>query len=445
MLVDTALSVIDRFIAQALEQYNESVESKDQQGNRIPHPLDSVDEDDKLFFLDIALKDVALKTTPVSLIEGNDSSATELKRISKDYYVRVPAYPQKGKELDIDEGLSYAVIFIALASMWEGFGEYEQKGEMICNVYNTSYRSYIADLISGATANPSPNYVRFSADGETWHDSYQEGDVYISFKRGDTGTWTPAIRFVGKDGKPCSDTQLSALQDTPDSYAGAGGKIVAVKQSEDGVEFIDPPSGGGSGATTFTELTDTPNDYAGAKGKKVVVKQTEDGVEFASDTFTSLDDTPADYTGAGGKFVAVKSDASGLEFVDAPSGGGASGHFGDNATYYDGGGGTYTADTENFNSFWIYPTDDLVIDMKTFQDSGQDVQGWFGSTYTFALVSNGAINITFADGVTIYGDATVAKGDESTNTNITMTILELYYDGYAFAVKNRAVINDYNG
>jgi len=34
------------------------------------------------------------------------------------------------------------------------------------------------------------------------------------------------------------------LTDTPNSYAGAGGKIVAVKSSVDGLEFIDAPSGG---------------------------------------------------------------------------------------------------------------------------------------------------------------------------------------------------------
>ncbi len=36
-----------------------------------------------------------------------------------------------------------------------------------------------------------------------------------------------------------------SLQDTPASYTGAGGKVVAVKATEDGLEFIDAPSGGG--------------------------------------------------------------------------------------------------------------------------------------------------------------------------------------------------------
>jgi len=37
------------------------------------------------------------------------------------------------------------------------------------------------------------------------------------------------------------------LTDTPNSYTGAGGKIVAVKPTTDGLEFIDTPSGGGDG------------------------------------------------------------------------------------------------------------------------------------------------------------------------------------------------------
>lgn len=37
------------------------------------------------------------------------------------------------------------------------------------------------------------------------------------------------------------------LSDTPSSYAGAGGKFVAVKSTADGLEFVDAPSGGGGG------------------------------------------------------------------------------------------------------------------------------------------------------------------------------------------------------
>ena len=442
MTVDKALQIIEKIKQEELERYNESPESKDDKGQRIPHPLDTVDEDDELFALDIALKTVALRTIPQSLLESiADSTADVLKRVSKDYFVRVPAYPQKGQPLDIDASLAYAVVFLALSEIYNGFSDYGQKADTICNEYNNALRKVLDDILNGA-APDKVTYIRFSADGQNWHDSYQDGDVYISFKRIDTDTWTPAIRFVGEDGKPCSDTQFTALQDTPSSYTGAGGKVVAVKTSEDGVEFIDPPSGGG-GASTFKKLTDTPNDYAGAKGKKVVVKQTEDGVEFESDTFTSLDDTPADYSNAGGKFVAVKSDASGLEFVDAPSGGAVK-QFGDKPTWDDQASGTYTADCENFNSFWLYPSGSITIGFKTFQDEGEDTIAWFGSTYTFALISVGDVTISFDSSVTIYGDTSVPLGNESSNTNTTLTLLDMYFDGAAFVVKNRVVIHDYS-
>lgn len=45
-------------------------------------------------------------------------------------------------------------------------------------------------------------------------------------------------------------TTFLQLADTPDSYAGAGGKIVSVKLTADGVEFTTP-------STTITVYTDT--------------------------------------------------------------------------------------------------------------------------------------------------------------------------------------------
>jgi hypothetical protein len=42
-------------------------------------------------------------------------------------------------------------------------------------------------------------------------------------------------------------TAFTGLSDVPSSYAGHGGKLVAVKATEDGLEFVDPPSGDGGG------------------------------------------------------------------------------------------------------------------------------------------------------------------------------------------------------
>jgi len=417
MTVDKALQIIEKIKQEELERYNESPESKDSSGQRIPHPLDSVDEDDELFALDIALKTVALRTIPQSLLESvADSTAEVLKRVSKDYFVRVPRYPQKGEKLDIDASLVYAVIFLALSEIYSGFNDFAPKGDAICNEYNNALRKVLDDMLSGATPDKVA-YIRFSADGQNWHDSYQDGDIYISFKRIDTDTWTPAIRFVGEDGRPCSDTQFTALQDTPASYTGAGGKVVAVNTSEDGVEFIDPPSGGG--ASTFKELADTPNDYAGAKGKKVVVKQTEDGLEYESDTFTSLEDTPADYANAGGKFVAVKSDATGLEFVDAPAGGGGV-SFNDRLDGSVEASGTIALDLYNPSTScrWYFElTGDLTL---KFNADSEGYQGVDGRLYIFHFSPNG-YNVTWDSNISWRGDASIP--------NNTPCVLLAYYDG----------------
>ena len=79
----------------------------------------------------------------------------------------------------------------------------------------------------------------------------------------------------------------------------------------------------GAGGGSFTNLNDVPNSYAGSGGKLVVVKATADGLEFVNagvSPFTNLSDVPASYAGSGGKLVAVKAGVNGLEFVTAPSG-----------------------------------------------------------------------------------------------------------------------------
>lgn len=422
MTVDKALATIQKIIDNTLEEYNQSPESQttDDSGNqtRIPHPLDIVDEQDELFALDMSLKDVALSATPVSLIETTGSTASELKRISTDYYVRVPAEPASGQNLDIDDGLAYAVVFRALGLLWREYGEYEQRADSIINTYVQAYRDYLNDLIAGTVGSGAETYIRFSADGTDWHDSYTAGDIYISFKKIDTDTWTPAIRFVGQDGAdgqdgepgtPCSDTRFIALQDTPADYTGMGGKIVAVKSDEDGVEFVDAPSGSGGGASTFLDLTDTPASYTA------------------------------------GKFVSVNADGDALEFVDAP-GGGVSGAnvFGDNTFYDDQSSGTINLDASTYNVFYLYPQGDAELHFTQFDDGGQ-VSAWWGTTYTFLLVSSGSNAITFDPNESILGDASVGLGSDSSDTNITMTVLKMVYTGYDWYVVSKNIITDANG
>ena len=413
MTVDKAVTIINRVIANTLEEYDQSPDSKyiDDNGvqQRKPHPLDIVDNDDILFALDMSLKSVALKAAPVSLIETSGSTASELRRISTDFYIRVPLEPALGQELDIDDGLSHAVVFKALFSLWRDFSEYEQKAESIINTYIQAYRKYIADLIDGTVGNGVETYIRFSTNGTDWRDSYAPGDIYISFKRLDTDTWTPAIRFVGSDGAdgapgtPCSDTQFTALSDTPASYGGMGGKIVAVKSDESGVEFVDPMSGSG-GSSTFIGLSDTPSSFTA------------------------------------GKIVAVNATGDALEFVDAPTS--------DSDTIYedDMGFGTIELDAKTYRKFYIRPPQDTQLSFRQFENQdGETVSANAWNEYTFVLVSDSSVTINFDPNESIFGDVSVGLGSDSQNTQTTVTIIKMEYTGYDWYVVTNTKFIDANG
>jgi hypothetical protein len=75
----------------------------------------------------------------------------------------------------------------------------------------------------------------------------------------------------------------------------------------------------GAGATGFTDLSDTPSSYSGEGGKGVAVKGAEDGVEFVdfAQDFLDLTDTPSSYSGEGGKLVSVNVGETALEFTSA--------------------------------------------------------------------------------------------------------------------------------
>ncbi|MNV11357.1 hypothetical protein D3C71_1019200 [compost metagenome] len=145
-------------------------------------------------------------------------------------------------------------------------------------------------------------------------------DVTIAPTGADNGkavVWdSTSNKFVlGTAGGGGSSTFLT-LTDTPSSYAGEQGRILAVAPSEAGVIFIDP-------VDNFLELTDTPNSYQSEAGKFVRVNAGGTGLEFAaaaggSTTFLALTDTPSAFAGAG-KFVRTNTGNNALEFVDAPT------------------------------------------------------------------------------------------------------------------------------
>ncbi len=105
--------------------------------------------------------------------------------------------------------------------------------------------------------------------------------------------------------EPATVVDFLSLTDTPGTYAGMGGKVIAVNEDEDELEFI--------------EVVSFPS-FSGNALKGLRVKADGTGVEWATivTTFVALTDTPATYAGQQGKLVAVKTAENGLEFVDPP-------------------------------------------------------------------------------------------------------------------------------
>lgn len=90
---------------------------------------------------------------------------------------------------------------------------------------------------------------------------------------------------------------------------------------------------GGSGVTTLLGLSDTPSSYTGESGKVLAVNGGESGLEFitlssGATTFIALTDTPGSFTGEAGKVLAVNTGETALEFIDAASGGSGGGGLG---------------------------------------------------------------------------------------------------------------------
>ncbi|WP_456390341.1 hypothetical protein [Hydrogenimonas sp.] len=383
MTVDFALGKIDRIVERIVADYNLSPK-KDAGGNVIPHPLTLIDNDDKLFALDTALKDCAIKTVPQTLLVPEGSPQTEFKRVSPDYYVRVPAEPKPGERLDIDDGLAYGVMFMAMTLLYHPANEYKQIANEIYRAYNAAYKErQIKLMLQGDDPMAAqPVYFRYSSDGENWHDAYVNGDIYISFKQGD-GVWSEAIRFVGKDGVTTVG-KFEDLTNTPDTLV--AGKWLRVSDDGAAVIQVDPPSGGG--ASSFVDLQDTPS--AIEPGKMVVGSQ----------------------------------DGDTLVFQDVPSGGGSS----VGAVHYNNEdvSGSLELDVGAYNSFYIYPTGDLTL---TFKDGA----AMAGTVYTLAIVPDG-FNVTLPDG--IYGASAVGPDDG-------IAIFRLLFDGYHWSVVTSVKHTDY--
>ncbi len=241
MLVSKALEYINTIIKNTIDVYKLTEDSKDSEDNYITHPLENKTDDNKLEALYFGLRDATLSTIPLKLLENNTSSATEFKKISTTEFVRVPNEPTADGNLDIDEGLSFAVIYKALSFLWNGYSSYASDADAIYANFDDIMRDYFAERETD-TSYTETIFFRYSSDGTEWHDNYQDGDIYISFKQGD-GVFSDAIKFVGEKGDNGDGvSSFLDLADTPTEYT--ADKVLAVNSDGNAIVMIDAPTGG---------------------------------------------------------------------------------------------------------------------------------------------------------------------------------------------------------
>lgn len=115
-------------------------------------------------------------------------------------------------------------------------------------------------------------------------------------------------------------TTFLQLTDTPGTYIGEQGRFVRVNSTEDGLEFVDAPSG--TGSSTFTGLTDTPAAYTGQAGKVPAVNAGETALEFTEMDAEKIQGITVDITGLADGYIVYYDGASGTFKVKLDEGGG---------------------------------------------------------------------------------------------------------------------------
>jgi len=105
--------------------------------------------------------------------------------------------------------------------------------------------------------------------------------------------------------EPEVPVSFMSLNDSPGTYAGNAGRVLAVNLEENAIEFVD--------VSVFPSYTGNANKY-------LVLNGTATAVEWRtlSMTFAQLTDTPTGFAGMSGKLVAVNPSETGVEFIDIP-------------------------------------------------------------------------------------------------------------------------------
>ncbi|AXQ69197.1 tail protein [Caulobacter phage CcrBL9] len=105
------------------------------------------------------------------------------------------------------------------------------------------------------------------------------------------------------------DFSFLNLNDTPTTYVGNVGKLVAVKGDGTGLEFVSSAAN----VNSFVDLDDTPGSYSGAPNRTVKVNGAASALVFDWPKLTEASDFVSSYAGAANKFLRVKTDMTGVE------------------------------------------------------------------------------------------------------------------------------------
>ena len=151
MTVANVIVKIDEEVVQILKEYDATTASKDSEGTRIAHILDTVTDPEKLAGINKALLTTTLECKPRDLwrLTATDVDP-KMYDIDSTNYVKVPTIATNtGDDLDMDEALAQGVIFYSVLMLWSGNDRYAQKAESVFKNYNAVQKQYDLAIAQG--------------------------------------------------------------------------------------------------------------------------------------------------------------------------------------------------------------------------------------------------------------------------------------------------------
>ena len=130
---------------------------------------------------------------------------------------------------------------------------------------------------------PEKDYLKLLIKPDGWEPEDETGYAKIVIEddkevilHWPDGTWMP----LSGDAYAVHVNQSGEINGLAEKTSPADGDVVIIEDSEDGWNKKKVQVGNLPGTDTFIELTDTPSTYTGNAGKVVAVKADESGLEF---------------------------------------------------------------------------------------------------------------------------------------------------------------------